>query len=283
MMLSNNISSRPTMQVFSDAASAYSVETQAKGIKFGDTFRRVSSVFSESVLKEANRVIDDDKSYFNSAFVKHLLNERMVGKVIKSSTIFDHLKFGLNHENPVFMAELCYKKRIQFDKNSHLIKESFRKDCLATSSDEIRALCSEALEKMADEFQWRDRSVEVSNLVLIRYPLIPSRGIKDLPWHKDPGKKSMVVQLNDNTNATGTGVKYSGGGLDIGKNSSRINSAEIFLDKGTEESFSYDGRNNGLIFSNEHSLIHRAGDIVYLSENDDDLEEKRIIVVVVND
>ncbi|WOG27851.1 hypothetical protein [Endozoicomonas sp. 8E] len=283
MMLSNNISSRPTTQVFSDAASASFVETQTKGIKFGDTFRTVSSVFSESVLNEANRVIDDDKSYFNSAFVNRMLKKRTISKVIESSTIFDDLKFWLNCGNPVFSAELCYNERIQFDENGHLIKGCFRKDCLATSSDEIWALCSEALEKMADEFQWRDRSVEVSGIALIRYPLIPSRGIKNMVWHKDPGKKSMVVQLNDNTNATGTGVKYSGGGLDIGKMSSSSNPMETLLDEGTEESFSYDGRNNGLRFSNEHSLIHRAGDIVYLSENADDLEEKRIIVVVVDD
>ncbi|WP_257296035.1 hypothetical protein [Endozoicomonas sp. YOMI1] len=103
-----------------------------------------------------------------------------------------------------------------------------------------------------------------------------------MPWHQDYGKKSMVVQLNDNTNAAGTGVKYSGGGINIGKKS-YSDFLGTFPVKGTVENYPY-GKNGGVIFSNQYYLIHQAEDIIVcLGENNDDLAEKRIILVFVDD
>ena len=261
--------------------------TQATDIKFGDTFRTITSVFSDSVLKEVNQEIKYDNRYFRSNIVNSFLDSGSRIKKIKKSNIFKKLELFNNGGNPMFTAELCSDKPIQFDNNGHLMNKQTLKDCLATSSDPLRTLCAEALEKMADEFQWRDRSVVVKTISLIRYPLIPSRGIKGMGWHRDFGKKSMVVQLNDNINATGTGVKYSGGGLNIGKKSEYLYSLGLGTCpvKGTVENYSYgkERGNVGVIFSNEHDLIHQAEDIVYLSENNDDLAEKRIIVVFVDD
>ncbi|WP_257296034.1 hypothetical protein [Endozoicomonas sp. YOMI1] len=181
-MLSAVFSLYSTMLDFLAAAPENSVgfsdkikHTQATDIKFGDTFRTISPVFSERLLNQVNQEIDDDNIYFRSDFVKGFLEGREVSSVsidIKTSKIFDRLELHNNSENPMFLAKLCPgKPTIQFDKNGHLMnKEGFQKTFLTTSSDALRTLCSDALEKMADELQWRGRSVKVRNISLMRYP-----------------------------------------------------------------------------------------------------------------
>ena len=297
-MLSDNSSSPSSVLNFPAAnyvnpdsvgSSGNKKNTQATDIKFGDTFRTITSVFSDSVLKQANQEIKDDKSYFNSNFVNRFLDTRRRGIDINSSEIFEHMDLENMFGNPRFSATLCSDQTVQFDENGRLInKDAFQKACSNTSSNAIRTLCSEALEKMANELQWRGRSVEVG-IHLLRYPLIPSRGMKGMAWHRDFRKKSMVVQLNDNTIATGTGVKYSGGGLNIGQIGGEDSRGFKIPVKGTLENYSYGTNgtncgNCGFIFSNNKGdLIHQAEDIVYLSENNDDLAEKCIMAVFVDD
>ncbi|WP_422449661.1 MULTISPECIES: hypothetical protein [unclassified Endozoicomonas] len=292
-MLRADFSSPSTTSAFtaasgnSDGFSDEKKHTQATNIKFGDRFRTICPVFSKPLLDQVNLEINNDDRYFCSELVNNFLDGHRGVRYINSSNIFESLDFTINSENPLFTARLCFEMPIQFDENSHLMNKEVFQASLTTSSVAIRALCSEALDKMADEFQWRDRSVNVVGIYLIRYPLIPSRGIKGMHWHKDPGKKSMVVQLNDNTNATKTGVKYSGGGLNIGKKSP--GSKVTFPVKGTVENYPYGPNdeeigNAGYMFSNDQGdLIHQPEDIVYHSENSDDLAEKRIIVVLVDD
>ncbi|MGI2030142.1 hypothetical protein [Endozoicomonas acroporae] len=292
-MLRADFSSPSTTSAFtaasgnSDGFSGEKKHTQATNIKFGDRFRTIYPVFSKPLLEQVNLEINHDDRYFCSELVNSYLNGHNGIRYIKSSNIFKRLNYITNSENPLFSACLCSETPVQFDKNSHLMNKAVFQASLTTSSDALRTLCSEALDIMADEFQWRDRSVNVVGIHLIRYPLTPSRGIKGMHWHKDPGKKSMVVQLNDNTNATETGVKYSGGGLNIGKKSP--GSKVTFPVKGTVENYPYgpdDEKigNAGFMFSNDQGdLIHQPEDIVYHSENSDDLAEKRIIVVLVDD
>ncbi|MBO9495858.1 hypothetical protein J7438_17480 [Thalassotalea sp. G20_0] len=294
-MLRADLSSPSTMSAFtaasgnSDGFSGEKKHTQATDIKFGDTFRIISSVFSETLLKKVNKEIEDDKTYFNSDFVNRFLDTRLRVKDLNPSEIFEKIKLDNMFGNPRLFATLCFRQPIQFDKNGRLInKDAFQKVCSTTSSLALRALCSDALEKMANELQWWGRSVEVT-IQLLRYPLITSKGMKGMPWHRDNYRKSMVVQLNDNTNSTGTGVKYSGGGLNIGKLGSDDEWGFKRPVEGTVENYSYGPNgtncgNWGFIFSNyKGQMIHQAEDIVYLSENNDDLAEKRILVVFVND
>ena len=294
-MLRADFSSPSTMPAFtaasgnSDGLSGEKKHTQATDIKFGDTFRIISSVFSEPRLKKVNEDIDDDKTYFNLDFVNRFLDTRLRDIDLNPSEIFENIDLDNMFGNPRLSAKLCSYQPIQFDKNGRLInKDAFQKACSTTSSLALRALCSDALEKMANELQWRGSSVKVT-IHLLRYPLIPSKGMNGMPWHRDNYKKSMVVQLNDNTNSTGTGVKYSGGGLNIGKLGSEDEWGFKLPVEGTVENYSYGANgtncgNWGFIFSNHKGdMIHQAEDIVYLSENNDDLAEKRILVVFVND
>lgn len=135
-MLRADFSSPSTMSAFtaasgnSDGFSGEKKHIQATDIKFGDTFRIISSVFSEPLLKKVNEDINDDKTYFNSDFVNRFLGTRLRGIDLNPSEIFENIELDNMFGNPRLSATLCSYQPIQFDKNGRLINKELSRNNL---------------------------------------------------------------------------------------------------------------------------------------------------------
>ena len=81
--------------------------TQATDIKFGDTSRTISSVFSQTVLNEVNQEIKDGNSYFRSDIVNSFLEGRSTKKNIKRTLS------TLNPEVPTFIPPADHSSQSQ--------------------------------------------------------------------------------------------------------------------------------------------------------------------------
>ncbi|WP_252178120.1 hypothetical protein [Endozoicomonas sp. 4G] len=258
--------------------------------KYGDRFIMVNDVFDKRLLKKVKRKIDKDRRLFDVDFIKGQLEKHlfMGGFFIPKNDICDHVFLQLINGNLRFYMELASKYRnliCHFDENGKIIeKEEFKKRIVNTSSKSVKKLCCQALEKMCDSFGWSGNKVENIRFIIVRYPLIhpdrfegfplPHKNIKDLLWHRDPAQASFVVQLSDND----CEIEYSGGGLDIGRSSTRRLIVDS-PDEGTEETHGYK-LNFGYAFTNEKHLVHRGGNINFKCSNDKSKVGEKCIIIV---
>ncbi|WP_252178663.1 hypothetical protein [Endozoicomonas sp. 4G] len=277
--------------------SALGEKAVDENIKFGDTFIKVNDVFDKNLLKKVNEEIGKDRRLFDVDFICSGFEQKYMSRYFETlesedlkidfpdNDIFDDVSMELVNRNlriiirlhPIRERLICH-----FDKHGKIKeKKEFKEKIIDTSSESVKELCCQALEKMAASLGWSDNEVEPIKFFIVRYPLInPDRfkrfswapeNIKGLPWHRDLGRTSMVVQLNDND----CEMKYSGGGLDICRSTPLG-----ILDESTKETHFYE-KNSGFAFTNLKDLVHRGGDIDYeCSNNENEAGEKCVMVVL---
>ncbi|WP_252178666.1 hypothetical protein [Endozoicomonas sp. 4G] len=272
-----------------------------ENIKYGDKFIKVDHVFDENLLKKVNEEIGKDRRLFDVDFIGSEFEKKYISSCFENleseylsldlpkNDVFDFMSIGLVKKNLRSIIQMHPVGEIlisHFDKDGKIKeKEAFKEKIIHTSSESVKELCCQALEKMAASLGWSDNEVEKIQFYIVRYPLInPDRfkgfswapeNIKGLVWHRDPGRTSMVVQLNDND----CEMKYSGGGLDIGRSSTPGYSVSS-PDEGTKETHFYE-QNSGFVFTNLEDLVHRGGDIDYeCSNNENEVGEKCVIIVL---
>lgn len=267
--------------------------TVNKHIKYGDKFIMVNHLFDEDLLKMVNEEVDKDRRLFDADFLKSEIDKSTAYEFeIPKNDVFDRILVSFQRAN-IRHSTLLHSRNqnliSHFDENGKIKeKEAFKKNIIHTRSEAVKELCCQALEKMADSLDWSGKKVENIKFWIIRYPSINAdsfegffftpRNVVDMPWHRDKGLASLVVQLNDND----CEIEYSGGGLNIGQSSSPEFAVDS-PDEGTKETHRYK-RNCGFIFTNRKGLVHQCEDIDFKSSNGQKkVAEKRIMAVLADD